>query len=124
LTKAIRDRMRRLLPMEYRPSEVAEALGVCADTVRRGWVRSGAPHRRDATGHIWICGTDLAAWLRSMQATTSVELQEGEAYCLHCQDAVTVEGPIEREVCGPAVLVRGVCACCGSGVARFEAVES
>jgi hypothetical protein len=104
--------------MEYRPSEIADELGVTTDTIYRGWVPAGCPHRRDETGHIWIVGTELAAWLRSFQRER-LRLADGEAYCFRCQAAVGMQGPLTRRVCGPAVLVRGTCAQCGVDVARL-----
>lgn len=123
VTKQIRDRMGRLLPMEYRPSEIAEVLGVSKDTIYRGWVPAGVPCRRDEVGNLWIVGTDLAAWLRERLKKPSVHLREGEAFCLHCQRAVEIGPPIEREVAERAILVRGTCPRCGSSVARFVSAK-
>lgn len=104
--------------MEYRPSEIARELGVSKDTLYRGWVPAGAPHRRDESGHIWIVGTELAAWLQQFQQE-HVPLDEGEAYCLHCQQAVAMVGEVTRSPSKYAVLVKGRCAVCGGEVARF-----
>ena len=82
LTKDLKGRLHELLPMEYRPSEVAEVVGVSVDTIYRGWLRAGAPHRRDDTGHIWIVGSELATWLRGFERKLSVTLEEGEVFCL------------------------------------------
>jgi len=105
--------------MLYRPSELAEELGVCVDTVRRGWLRAGAPHERDEDGGVWLMGTEIAAWLEAIGDRPKVVLAPGEAYCLHCRAGVAMseEG---REPVGAAVLVRGRCARCGGRVARFE----
>ena len=119
VTKAVRARLDRLLEMRYRPSELAEELGVCADTVTRGWVRAGAPHSRDEQGRIWLVGTEVAAWLESMAERPHVTLGPGEAYCLQCQAAVKMQCP-ERECRDRVVLVRGWCAQCGARVARME----
>jgi len=123
ITKQLRDRMGRLLPMEYRPSELAEELGVHVDTIYRGWVPAGAPHRRDEADQLWIVGTELTAWLRQFIARISVRLGEGEGYCMRCNRAVRIAPPIEREVAIHAILVRGRCPQCGSGVARFVSAE-
>lgn len=123
ITKQVRDRMRRLLNMEYAPSEIADLLGITKDRLYRGWLPAGAPHRRDENGRIWICGTDLAAWLRELMQTSAVCLADGEAFCLRCQAAVTIVGDITREPAQRAVLVRGTCEQCGGGVARFVSVS-
>ena len=119
VTRAVRSRLGRLLEMRYRPSELAEELGVCVDTVRRGWLRAGAPHERDEAGEVWLMGTEVAAWLEAMGDRPKVVLGPGEAFCLHCQAAVAIVEE-EREATGGAVLVRGRCARCGGRVARFE----
>lgn len=109
--------------MEYRPSEVARELGVTKDALYRGWLPAGAPHRRDESGHIWIVGTDLAAWLRERQRKDTVVLAEGEAYCLRCQAAVVMQSPLTREASLYAVLARGTCPQCGGAVTRMERGE-
>jgi hypothetical protein len=121
VTKAILGRLGRLLEMEYRPSEIAEVLGVHKDTIYRGWVPAGAPHRRDEAGNLWIVGTWLAAWLRDQMGTgLTASLADGEAYCMHCRRAVVMAPPLTRVAAQRAILVRGVCPQCGGGVARFE----
>jgi hypothetical protein len=119
LTKQVRDRLRRLLDMEYRPSEIADVLEVHKDTVLRGWVQAGLPHRRDDSGAVWINGVVLAAWLRQLIRKSRVKLGPAEAYCLRCGRAVTVSPPIVRERVQHAVLVRGTCAQCSGAVDRF-----
>src|SRR5215475_2847886 len=48
---------------QFRISEAADLLGVSADTVRR-WADSGKlPASRDAHGHRFVEGADLAAYL-------------------------------------------------------------
>lgn len=110
----------RLLEMWYRPAELAEELAVSKDTIYRSWIPAGAPHRRDDQGHLWICGTDLAAWLESLADRPRVALGPGEAYCMSCRVAVRI-AEATWEPRGSAVLVRGRCARCGAAVARFEA---
>ena len=119
ITKGVRDRIRRLLPMEYRPSEIATVLGVNKDTVLRGWVRAGLPHRRTDGGEIGIIGTVLAAWLRQQIRKPRVKLGPGQGYCLRCHKAVTMRPPFTREIAGNAVLVQGTCPQCQGSVARF-----
>jgi hypothetical protein len=72
VTKAIRERLSDLLEMLYRPSEIAEVLGIGKDTLYTGWIPAGAPHTRDEKGHIWIVGTALAAWLREHDSADRV----------------------------------------------------
>ena len=52
-----------LLPMLYRPSELAEELGVSAAVVRE-WIDKGLPHQRDHRGHLWIDGRQVTEWVK------------------------------------------------------------
>ena len=54
-------RIRGLLDMWYTSLELAEELKVSPLLIRRRWVRSGLPHRREQRS-IWIRGTDLMHW--------------------------------------------------------------
>ena len=116
-------RLQGLLPMEYRPSELARAIGCHRSTIYECYVPNGCPHRRDQNGYLWIEGTAFAAWARSTVYHSSVELQDGEAYCLRCQQAVEIQPPISREEAKSAILVKGKCPQCRSDVARFESEE-
>ena len=69
---------------------------------------------------IWIAGTDLGAWLQTLVQHSTVTLDEGQAFYLHCQQAVTMQGPVERVAAKDAWLIRGACPQCGNRVARFE----
>jgi hypothetical protein len=124
MTKTLKARLGRLLEMQYRPSEIAEELGISKDTVYRGWIPAGAPHVRDESGQLWLVGTELAAWLLDQDAVRApVTLMPGEAYCMRCKAAVRIAGEVTREPAGYAVMVRGSCAVCGAGVARLVGRE-
>ncbi|WP_344075367.1 TOBE domain-containing protein [Luedemannella helvata] len=57
----------------YRIGEAAELLRVSPDTIRR-WVDAGRlTAGRDAHGHRWIEGADLAAFARSLSAAEAAE---------------------------------------------------
>jgi hypothetical protein len=124
LTRAVRRAVGRLLDMEYRPRELAEVLGVHKDTVYRGWVPAGLPHRREPTGELWIVGTEAAAWLMSQTDGQSISLGEGQFYCMRCRESVTAEVE-HRRAEQHADLLFGTCPMCGRRVARFvRAIES
>ncbi len=120
ITKQVRDRLQRLLPMEYRPDEIAAILGITKDTLYRGWIPAGAPQRRDATGNLWLMGTELATWLRAQQRQKQ-PLAAGEAFCFRCQVAVVMQAPFSRQPAQYAIQLRGYCPNCGAIVTRLVA---
>jgi hypothetical protein len=106
-----------LLPMLYRPSELAEELNVSSAVVR-DWVEKGLPHQRDQRGHIWIDGRQVAEWVTvTRQKPTRSKLAEGQAYCFRCCQAVELHDPITQQH-GKQILLSGVCPQCGGVINR------
>ena len=97
ITHAQRVRLSGLLPMEYRPTELAREIGCHRSTIYESYVPNGCPHRRDKNGHLWIVGTDFAAWARATIQKRQIELAPGEAFCMRCKRPVAMRGPL-REV--------------------------
>ena len=83
-----------LLPMEYRPTELARQIGCHRSTIYECYVPNGAPHRRDEHGHLWIVGTEFAVW-----AGANPVYCDGVAGCPVC-------GSAEGETCKPTCTVR------------------
>jgi hypothetical protein len=108
--------------MEYKPSELADELGVAVKTIHQSWLPAGLPFRRDKTNHIWIVGTEARAWLDTI-ATQSIykpkkKLEAGQAYCIKCKKAVT---PIDatRRRFGKAGMLKGRCPACGQELRKL-----
>ena len=116
-------RTKGLLAMEYRPTEIARAIGCHRSTIYDSYIPNGLPHRVDSHGHYWIIGTDFAAWARTLMVNPTVKLREGEAFCLRCQAAVPIQEPITRIASKCSLLVRGKCPGCFGDVAKFERKE-
>lgn len=57
----------KLLHMRYKPSEVADVLGVGVQTVYRVWIPAGCPSDKDSSGALWIVGTELRAWMEDVE---------------------------------------------------------
>lgn len=106
-----------LLPMLYRPSELAQDLEIAESTLR-DWLGMGLPHQRDERGHIWINGREFAAWVRaSRRPPSSRKMAEDEAYCFRCQRPVKLINP--AVTChGKQRLLSGTCPDCGSTIHR------
>jgi len=106
-----------LLPMLYRPTELAEDLHVPARTIRE-WTGKGMPHQRDRRGHIWINGTEFFQWVETMrQPVHTGGLGPNEAYCVRCNRPVQLVDPV-LHTAGVSPLLQGSCPHCGATVNR------
>ena len=118
-------RLGRLIHMEYRPSEIADLLGVNVDTVRRSYLQAGCPHRRDEKGNIWIIGTAFKAWAEEVisdrKHRKSRPMSEDEAWCLKCNQRVEIVNPEVKPSNHYLERLVGVCRVCGSTVNRGRA---
>ena len=108
-----------LLPMLYLPAELASELGMPARTLY-DWLKTGAPHTQDAQGNLWIDGRDFAGWVSANRKPHTVreKLQDDQAYCLRCKQAVTLIDPRREQVKGKLILIKGRCPRCGAGINR------
>lgn len=107
-----------LLPMQYKPSELASELKIPERTLR-DWLEAGAPHQRDESQHIWIIGTRFAEWISShRKPKRTVKLDDDSAYCLKCNCAVKLINPEIHHVKGQLLMIKGVCPQCSSKINR------
>lgn len=111
-----RNRLKRLLNMQYSPSELAQEVGFNLDRVYMVYVPGGCPHDRDGRKHIWINGAAFRTWFEATYKKRS--LQSNEAFCLTCKRAVDMFKPKKRRQGG---LDFYVCRCprCGRRLARI-----
>ena len=108
-----------LLPMLYRPRELAEDLGVPPTTIK-GWIKLGAPAQRDRRRHLWVNGSEFADWVETMRLARQngkKPMGEDEAYCLGCRKPVKLRNP-RRSAKGRLVLLSSECPNCGSTINR------
>jgi Domain of unknown function (DUF5679) len=109
-----------LLPMLYRPNELAEELDMSPLTIA-DWAKKGLPHQRDGRGHLWINGQELAGWVAQVRQSRAShprpQLGPNESFCLRCRKVVEIVNPT-TEVHGKRVLYRGLCPVCGGAVNR------
>lgn len=82
----------RLLDMMYKPSEIADEIGVSVDTIRRSYIPAGLPIEKDTTGHTWINGASFAKWAKeqkpSRKKVGSGKMPDDQAFCLRCKKSV------------------------------------
>ena len=104
--------------MLYTVRELAYELSMPERTLR-DWLKSGAPHSRDARQHIWINGQDFASWVHAQRRKRMrVPLASDEAYCLRCNRPVKLRNPAIIPVKGKLLLIRGTCPICNCTINR------
>ena len=117
-------KLSRLLNMLYRPSEIAEELGVNVDTVYRGYLPAGLPHTRDDEGNIWIHGLTFADWARqtiAQKKAKRVGLPDGHGWCMVCNRPVEMIAPRVKVTNHYLELLQSTCPHCGRTVNRARA---
>ena len=114
-------RVSGLLPMLYTPAEIADELGIPNRTLY-DWIKTGAPHQRDGSGHIWINGVQFYAWVDQTRKKKGEKrkLASNEAYCLRCNSKVHLIDPIRQHIKGRLYLVKGICPQCGTIINRGD----
>ena len=128
LSRAQVIRLSRLLYMKYRPSEIAEILGVNTDTVYRSYLPAGCPHTRDGKGHYWIVGTEFKSWAEAVIAKRkrrkNKPMAHDEGWCVKCNQRVKKGKNLNiKPVNKNLELVQWICPHCGSIVNRAQKVR-
>lgn len=121
-------RVGRLMDMKYRPSEIAKELSVSSRTIKRAWLPAGAPFERDRKGNIWINGAALVAWVRTCLASKHNKprriMADNQAYCLKCNQVVTIQNPQSRGGTSfrgqNMIMLYGKCPTCGKTIYRLS----
>lgn len=119
LTQPQAARLPRLLRMEYTVRELAEELDLTPQDVRRA-CKKGCPHRTDHRQHLWIIGTDFAAWYTEVVVSRKRPLADHEIFCLGCRQPVTPT--TSRTIIQKDGMTReaSVCPHCGKIINRFR----
>jgi hypothetical protein len=119
-------RLGRLMDMMYRPSEIAEEIGVTTEVIVRSYLPDGCPFDRDKKGNLWIHGLSFVAWIRAVNNSQRHlgTLAEGEAWCVKCQKAVPLERPRLRHEGRYTKIYQGKCNLCGSKINRAYAAST
>jgi len=122
MSRGLVHRTKRLLPMEYKPSELAEELGVNVKTIYRAYMPNGCPYRRDKNSHIWIMGTQFREWALTVLSQRTRDkkpaLSVGQQYCVKCRQTVVVTDATTQHF-GTARRLVGKCPNCGLKLYRM-----
>lgn len=89
-------RLQNLFDMMYRPSELAEEIGITKRQFYRVYIPLGLPVKRDSRNHVWINGLVFMDWI--LEYYKKIKLKENEAFCLTCKRAVEIIEPIHNEI--------------------------
>lgn len=104
--------------MLYKPSELAEDLGIPERTLR-DWLDEGAPRTRDGRKHIWINGEEFAQWVESERKPKKErKMEAGQAYCFRCKQIVEMVDPAISYTKGKLALQTGECPLCHGKINR------
>ena len=87
-------RLRKLLYMKYRPSELAEELGISKRQIYSVYLPLGCPHERDSRRHIWIVGTEFKDWYQ--ETYRKRKHAKNQAYCVCSKNIVQIVNPQEK----------------------------
>jgi hypothetical protein len=113
-----------LLPMHYKVSELAETLRVPERTLR-DWLVAGAPHVRDHRDKLWINGKEFADWVEDHRKKRKHQkLQQGEAYCVRCNEVVAMTEVSTHAKQGKLVMISGKCPNCGRQIWRGDRIPT
>lgn len=128
ITRAAMQRTMRLLDMEYKPSELADELGISAKTIYNTYLPAGLPHRRDKADNIWIVGTVFVEWAKHVLDKNSryahqrkEPMGENQGYCMKCKNVADFQTVTQRrEMSNSRVMVYGTCSVCGGKITTLK----
>lgn len=116
LKGAQRYKLRKLVDMKYKPSELADELDIEVDWIYKIYVPLGCPHEKESRRHIWIIGTEFREWY--LKTYRKHQIAENEAYCVSCKKPVPLVDPVENNKNGMTYLL-SKCPHCGKTVAKI-----
>ncbi|MCE7861292.1 MAG: hypothetical protein DYG86_16100 [Chloroflexi bacterium CFX2] len=114
----------RLLDMMYKPSEIAEEIGVTQDTVYRSYLPAGLPHERDDHGGVWIHGPAFVAWAKetiTKRKEKRFGLPDDHAWCMRCNQAVPLKHPTIKPINRYLEVLQDRCPRCDTKINRARA---
>ena len=113
-------KLSRLMDMLYKPSEIAEEIGVSVDTVYRSYLPAGLPYL-EQDGQFWIHGPAFIAWARgtiSQRKNKRKGMDEDHAWCMKCNRPVMMNRPRAVYQNHYMRILQSACPHCGCKVNR------
>jgi hypothetical protein len=89
-----RNRLKRLLDMDYKPSELASEIGFDAEQIYKVYVPLACPHVRDQKGYLLINGAEFRNWY--IENYPKTHLGNNETFCKTCRKAVLISKPVSH----------------------------
>lgn len=112
-------RAKGLLNMMYTATELSDDLNITRRTLIDRWLPAGLPFTKDAKGHYWFNGRDVAQWAAAYQNEKAHVMPADSTWCLSCKDVVVIKDPKPHEG-RRMLLIRGICPQCGRVIYRFN----
>ena len=109
-------RLKKLLNMMYKPSEIADEISFELRQIYRVYIPLGLPHEKDENGRIWINGWQFRDW--AINTYKKPVIGNNEAYCLTCKKPIEINNPEWNEKEGLFYLIC-YCPVCGRKIARI-----
>jgi len=116
-------RLKRILDMLYKPSELAEEIGVNVDTIYRSYIPAGLPciHYQQ---QVWVHGPAFVAWAQetiTKNKRKRAGLPEGHAWCMKCNQPRLMQKP-RIAYSNPYIqIIQSACPICGTTMNRAAA---
>jgi len=124
LTHARVHKLKRLLNMQYKLTEIAKEIGITTDTLYRSYIPAGMPCTRDERGHYWVNGKDFVEWASEYVTTRARKpkktMEPDQAYCTKCNKVVKmVNKRTSKANLSKFSKMTGRCPVCDGKVSRF-----
>ena len=124
LTHAKVHRLKRLLNMNYKVTEIAEELDISTSTIYETYIPAGMPCTQDEKKHYWVNGQAFCEWAQQFVTTRQrkpkLMMAPNQAFCTKCKTIIVVSGGrVSQANYNGIVRLNGRCPICNSKVSRF-----
>lgn len=111
-----RNRLKRLLDMDYSPGELADEIGIDKNQIYRVYIPLGCPNERKDQKHIQINGKKFIDWYLSHYQ--KAKIKEDETFCKTCRKAVKIFQPSDKKKSGLSYVL-STCPNCGRKLSKI-----